>query len=117
MIASTTVLTWLGVLAVSVAFDVGATAYLKVAGDRFQGLGFFWAAVLGVAVFGPSIMTFGYAMKIGPSYIATVGIWAVGIYAANAAVGVLAFGDPFSWRTAAGILAAGLTVVLLKPVE
>jgi drug/metabolite transporter (DMT)-like permease len=108
-------LLWFGVLAISVAFDVAATAYLKLAGERLEGLGFFWAALLGVAVFGPSIMTFGYALKIGPSYIATVGIWAVGVYAANAAVGVLAFGDPWSWRTAAGIVAACVTVVLLKP--
>jgi ABC-type antimicrobial peptide transport system permease subunit len=58
------ILVWWGVLAVSVACDVGATAYLKVAADRLQGLGFFWAAVLGVAVFAPSIMSFGYAMLI-----------------------------------------------------
>jgi hypothetical protein len=32
-------LLWFGVLAVSVAFDVGATAYLKVAGERLQGSG------------------------------------------------------------------------------
>jgi drug/metabolite transporter (DMT)-like permease len=108
-------LVWFGVLAISVAFDVAATAYLKLAGDRLQGLGFFAAAILGVAVFGPSIIAFSYAMKIGPAYIATVGTWAVGIYAANAAVGVLAFGDPWSWRTAAGIVAACVTVVLLKP--
>jgi drug/metabolite transporter (DMT)-like permease len=114
---SPTLLTWFGVLALSVACDVGATAYLKIAGDRFQGLGFFWAAMLGVVVFGPSIITFGYAIKIGPSYIATVGVWAVGIYAANAVVGVLVFGDMFSWRTAVGLIAAGLTVVLLKPTK
>jgi drug/metabolite transporter (DMT)-like permease len=107
---------WFSVLAFSVACDIGATAYLKVASDRLQGFGFFWAAVLGVAVFAPSIMSFGYAMKIGPSYIATVGIWAVGVYAANAVVGVLAFGDPFSWRTVLGVAAACFTVVLLKPV-
>lgn len=109
------ILVWCGVLAVSVACDVGATAYLKVAADRLQGLGFFWAAVLGVAVFAPSIMSFGYAMKIGPSYIATVGIWAVGVYAANAVVGVLVFGDAWSWRTVVGISAACLAVIMLKP--
>jgi multidrug transporter EmrE-like cation transporter len=86
---------WFAVLAISIACDVGATAYLKLATDRLQGFGYFWAAVLGVATFAPSIMTFGYAMKIGPSYIGTVGIWAVGVYAANAVVGVIAFGDPF----------------------
>jgi drug/metabolite transporter (DMT)-like permease len=112
---SSTMPLWFSMLALSVACDVGATAYLKVAGDRLQGLGFFWATVLGVVAFAPSIIAFGYAMKIGPSYIATVGIWAVGVYAANAVVGVLAFGDPFSWRTAAGIGAACATVMLLKP--
>ena len=106
---------WFTVLAISIACDVGATAYLKLAGDRLQGFGFFWAAVLGVVAFAPSIMTFGYAMKIGPSYIGTVGIWAVGVYAANAAVGVIAFGDPFSWRTVLGVSAACVTVLLLKP--
>ncbi len=112
---SPSLLSWFGLLALSVVFDVAATAYLKIAGDRVQGFGFFSAAVLGVVVFGPAIVTFGYALKIGPSYIATVGIWAVGIYAANAVAGVLLFGDTFSWRTAAGILAACVTVVLLKP--
>ena len=112
---SPTLLTWFGVLAVSVACDVGATAYLKIAGDRLQGFGFFWATVLGVVAFSPAIITFGYAMKIGPSYIATVGVWAVGIYAANAIAGVLVFGDTFSWRTAVGLIAACVTVILLKP--
>ena len=106
---------WFSVLAISIAFDAGATAYLKVAGDRLQGFGFFWATVLAVAAFAPSIMTFGYAMKIGPSYIATVGIWAVGVYAANAVVGVMVFGDPFSWRTVLGVTAACASVILLKP--
>jgi multidrug transporter EmrE-like cation transporter len=108
-------LLWFGVLAVSVAFDVGATAYLKVAGERLQGLGFLSASVLGVVAFAPSIITYGYAIKIGPSFIATIGIWAVGVYAANAIVGVLAFGDGFDWRTVAGIMMACVTVVLLKP--
>jgi multidrug transporter EmrE-like cation transporter len=106
---------WFGVLAISIACDVGATAYLKLAADRLHGLGFFWAAVIGVVAFAHSIMTFGYAMKIGPSYIGTVGIWAVGVYAANAVVGVVAFGDPFSWRTVLGVTAAFATVLLLKP--
>jgi multidrug transporter EmrE-like cation transporter len=114
---SPTLLAWFGVLTLSVACDVGATAYLKIAGDRLQGSGFFWAAVLGVVVFAPAIITFGYAMKIGPSYIATVGVWAVGVYAANAIAGVLVFGDTFSWRTAVGIMTACVTVVLLKPTE
>jgi drug/metabolite transporter (DMT)-like permease len=110
-----TTMVWFSLLALSIACDVGATSYLKVAGERLQGLGFFWATVLGVAVFAPSIMSFGYAMKIGPSYIATVGIWAVGVYAANAIVGVLALGDPWSWRTVVGITAACVTVMMLKP--
>ena len=106
---------WFSVLAISIACDAGATAYLKVAGDRLQGFGFLWATVLGVIAFAPSIMTFGYAIKIGPSYIGTVGIWAVGVYAANAVVGVIAFGDPFSWRTVLGVSAACATVLLLRP--
>lgn len=110
-----TILIWFSVLAVSIACDVGASAYLKVAGDRHQGLGYFAAALLGVVAFAPSIMTFGYAMKLGPSYMATVGIWAVGVYAANAVVGMLAFGDLWSWRTVFGMTAACVTVVMLKP--
>jgi hypothetical protein len=61
-------------------------------------------------------MLFGYALKTGPSYIATVGSWAVGVYAANALVGIAAFGDSFTPRTALGIVAACATVILLKPV-
>jgi multidrug transporter EmrE-like cation transporter len=106
---------WFSLLLVSIAGDVGASAYLKVAGDRLQGLGFFWATVVGVAAFAPSIITFGYAMKIGPSYIATVGVWAVGVYVANAVVGVMAFGDLFSWRTVVGMSAACVAVVMLGP--
>jgi len=87
---------------------------MKVVGDRIGGTGFFAAAALGVAVFAPSIMLFGYAMKVGPSYIATVGVWAVGVYAANTLVGVWAFGDSFGYGTALGILTACITVVLLK---
>ena len=49
--------------------------------------------------------------------IATVGVRAVVIYAANASVGVLACGDPFSWRTAAGLIAACATVILLEPTD
>ncbi len=112
---SPTMLLWVATLALSVACDVAATAYLKIAGDRLQGMGFFSAAMLGAVAFAPSIVAFAYAMKIGPSYIATVGIWAVGVYAANALVGVLVFGDPFSWRTIAGVAAACLTIALLKP--
>ncbi len=106
---------WFGVLALSILLDVGGTAYLKLAGDRLGGLTFFWAAVLGTVAFAPSIIAFGYALKTGPSYVATVGVWAVGVYAGNALVGVLAFGDPFGWRTVVGIGAACGAVVLLKP--
>ena len=107
---------WFGALALSVACDVAATAYLKVAGERLHGLGFFGAAMLGALAFAPSIIAFGYAMKSGPSYIATVGVWAVAVYAGNALVGVMVFGDSFGWRTVGGIIAACVTVVLLKPV-
>ena len=112
---SPSVLLWIGALALSAASDVGATAYLKVAGDRLQGFGFLWAALFGAAAFAPSIIAFAYAMKLGPSYIATVGVWAVGVYVANAIVGVVAFGDAFSWRTLAGVIAACVTVFLLRP--
>ena len=116
MTSTATLPLWFSVLAISIACHASATAYLKVAGDRLQGFGFLWASVLGVVAFAPSIMTFGYAMKIGPSYIGTVGIWAIGVCAANAVVGVLVFGDPFSWRTVLGVSAACATVLLLKPV-
>src|SRR3954447_25233686 len=91
-------LVWFCVLALSVVADVGATAYLKVAGDNLHGFGFLSAALFGAAAFAPSIIAFAYAIKIGPSYIATVGVWAVGVYVANAVVGVMAFGEAFSWR-------------------
>jgi drug/metabolite transporter (DMT)-like permease len=111
--ASATVL-WLTLLIFSVLADVAAMAYLKVAADRIRGAGFLWATILGIAVFGPSIVTFGYAMRIGPSYLATVGIWTVGVYATNAMVGVMVFGDPFGWRIAAGMVTACASVVLLN---
>jgi hypothetical protein len=106
---------WAGLLLLSVVADAGATAYLKVVGDRIDGLGFFSAAVIGVVAFAPSIVLIGYALRAGSSYIVTVGIWAVGVYAANALVGVFVFDDPFTVRTAAGVAAAGAAVVLLKP--
>jgi multidrug transporter EmrE-like cation transporter len=106
---------WAGLLFLSVVADAGATAYLKLAGDRIDGLSFLWAATIGVVVFAPSIVLFGFALKSGPSYFATVGVWAVGVYAANAIVGVAVFGDPFGSRTALGIAAACLAVVLLNP--
>ena len=115
MALSVTTLGWTSLLLFSIAGDAAATAYLKLAGDRIDGLGFFWASVAGVAMFAPSIVLFGYALKAGPSYVATVGIWAVGVYAVNTVLGVVAFGDAFNARLALGIAAACLTVVLLKP--
>lgn len=108
-------LPWFAVLFASVAFDAGATAYLKVASDRLSGGGFLGAALLGALAFTPSILAFAYAIRIGPSYIATVGIWAVGVYVVNALVGIAAFGDAFSWRVVLGIVTACVTIVLLKP--
>jgi hypothetical protein len=72
-------------------------------------MNFFVVAVLGVLVFAPSIILIGCALKNGPTYIATTGIWAVGVYAMNTAVGVFAF------RVALGMVNACPTVVLLKP--
>ena len=66
MIASATV-AWAGFLALSVVADAGATASLKVAGDRIDGFGFFWAAVVGLVAFAPSIVLFGYALRSGSS--------------------------------------------------
>jgi hypothetical protein len=71
--------------------------------------------VIGVVAFAPSIMLFGYALKMGSSYLAMVRVWAVGVYAANALVGLLAFGDDFSYRTGLGLITGLATVVLLKP--
>src|SRR4029079_8836059 len=99
----------------SVLADVGASVYLKVAGDRIDGMGFFFAGVVGVVVFAPSIVLIGYALKAGPSYIATLGTWAVGVYALNTVAGVVAFHDPFTPRVALGMALACVTVVLLKP--
>jgi multidrug transporter EmrE-like cation transporter len=106
---------WAALLVVSVLADVVATAYLKVAGDRLGNAGFVWAAAAGVLVFAPSIVAFGYALRAGPSYAATVGTWAVGVYAGNAVAGVMLFGDSASWRLAAGLAAAAVAVGLLKP--
>jgi multidrug transporter EmrE-like cation transporter len=106
---------WAGLVLLSVVADAGATAYLKIAGDRVAGFGFFGATVIGVAAFAPSIVLFGYAIRSGPSYLATIGVWAVGVYAANAVVGVVAFGDAFGPRTALGLVAACVAVALLKP--
>jgi hypothetical protein len=115
MIGLPTPMFWAGCLLLSVVADAGATAYLKAAGDRIDGAGFFGATLVGVAAFAPSIVLFGYALRSGPSYIATVGIWAVGVYTVNAVVGLFAFGDSFNIRVTLGIVTASLTVMLLKP--
>ena len=86
-----------------------------MAGDRLDGLGVFSTALFRVVAFVPSIILFGYAIRAGPSYIATVGLWAVGVYAANAVVGVVAFGDAFSVRAAVGFATACATVALVTP--
>jgi multidrug transporter EmrE-like cation transporter len=107
-------LAWPALLAASIFFDVLATAYLRVAGERVAGLGYFLAATAGLVIFAPSIVAFGYALRAGPSYLATVGVWVVGILAGNALIGIVAFGDRLDLRTALGIAAACLTVLLLR---
>ena len=57
---------WIGLLGASILCDVVATAYLKWAGDRFSE-NFFLANVLSIALFAPAIVTFGYALREGPS--------------------------------------------------
>ena len=115
MAISTTANVWAGLLLLSVLADAMATAYLKVAGTRIDGLSFLWAATIGVIAFAPSIILFGYAMRSSQSYLATVGVWAVGVYATNVIVGVAVFGDDFNTRIALGVAAACLAVALLKP--
>jgi multidrug transporter EmrE-like cation transporter len=108
-------LSWAIVLSASIVLDTLATAYLKVASDRLDGSGFFLASVLAVVAYAPSIILLGYALKIGPSYLASVGLWFVGAYVANAVAGVMAFNDPFTMKTAVGIATACVAVVLLTP--
>ncbi|MGH2535027.1 MAG: hypothetical protein ACRDJW_22425 [Thermomicrobiales bacterium] len=72
-----------GLLALSVGMDAAATVYLKIAGDRIEGMGFFMPAVLGMVMCAPSIMLFDHALTTGSSYFATVGFWAVRVYAVN----------------------------------
>ena len=105
---------WATALFASIVLDAFATAYLKIASERLEGSGFFLASMLGVLVYAPSIILIGYAFKVSPSYLATIGIWFIGAYAANALLGIIAFDDTFTFRTAAGIAAAGLTVFLLR---
>src|SRR4051794_30379471 len=103
---------WVGLLIASILFDVGATAYLKWAGDRFSDT-FLLANVLSIAIFAPAIVTFGYALREGSSYLVTTLAWLVGLTLGNTLVGVLVFGDPFSAPRAAGIGAAVVAVILL----
>jgi hypothetical protein len=106
------------VLFVSVAFDVGATPPPTSSWPATGSAA--WASAGQVSsvwfVFAPSIISFGWGLDLRPSYVATVGIWAVGVDAANTVIGMVAFGDPFGARTALGGVVARITVFLLKPV-
>jgi multidrug transporter EmrE-like cation transporter len=103
---------WLGLLGASIVCDVVATAYLKWAGDRFS-TNFLLANILSIALFAPAILTFGYALREGPSFLVTTLLWLVGLTLGNTLVGVLVFGDPFGMTRAAGIGAALVALVLL----
>ena len=103
---------WVGLLGASILCDVVATAYLKWAGDRFTA-NFLLANVLSVALFAPAIVTFGYALREGSSYLVTTLAWLVGLTLGNTLVGILIFGDPFGIAKAAGLGAAVLALVLL----
>src|SRR6476659_4606943 len=85
---------WMSLLAASILCDLGATAYLKWAGDRFSDT-FLLANVLSIAIFAPAIVTFGYALREGPSYLVTTLVWLIGLTLGNTLVGVLVFGDLF----------------------
>jgi multidrug transporter EmrE-like cation transporter len=103
---------WTGLLGVSILCDVVATAYLKWAGDRFAD-NFLAANLASIALFAPAIVTFGYALRVGSSYLATTLVWLVGLTVGNTVVGVLVFGDPFGLAKVAGIGAAVAALVLL----
>src|SRR5215213_11434789 len=103
---------WVGLLGASILCDVVATAYLKWAGDRFSS-SFLLANIASVALFAPAIVTFGYALREGSSYLVTTLVWLVGLTVGNTLVGVLVFSDPFSMMRAAGIGMAILALVLL----
>ena len=103
---------WMGLLGASILCDVVATAYLKWAGDRFAD-NFLLANVLSIALFAPAIVTFGYALREGSSYLVTTLVWLVGLTLGNTLVGVMIFGDPFGLAKAAGLGAAVLALVLL----
>ena len=103
---------WTGLLAASILCDVVATAYLKWAGDRFAAH-FLLANVLSIVLFAPAIVTFGYALREGSSYLVTTLVWLVGLTLGNTLIGVLVFNDAFSTMRAAGIGAAIVALVLL----
>ena len=103
---------WLGLLGASILCDVVATAYLKWAGDHFRD-NFLLANLASIALFAPAIVTFGYALREGSSYLVTTLVWLVGLTLSNTLVGVLVFSDPFSTMRAAGIGMAILALVLL----
>lgn len=103
---------WAGLLGASIVCDVAATAYLKWAGERFAA-DFLLANVLSIVLFAPAIVTFGYALREGSSYLVTTLAWLVGLTLGNTLVGVLIFGDPFGGAKIAGIGAALVALVLL----
>jgi multidrug transporter EmrE-like cation transporter len=103
---------WMGLLGASVLCDVVATAYLKWAGDRFSN-SFLLANIASIILFAPAIVTFGYALREGSSYLVTTLVWLVGLTLGNTLIGVLVFSDPFSMMRAAGIGVAILALVML----
>lgn len=103
---------WLALLGTSILCDVVATAYLKWAGDRFEA-NFLLANILSIALFAPAIITFGYALRAGSSYLVTTLVWLVGLTLGNTLVGVMVFDDPFGIAKVAGIGAALVALFLL----
>ena len=103
---------WIGLLGASIVCDIVATAYLKWAGDRFSA-NFLLANILSIGLFAPAIVTFGYALREGSSYLVTTLVWLVGLTLGNTLVGVLIFGDSFGMAKAAGLGAPVLALVLL----
>jgi multidrug transporter EmrE-like cation transporter len=103
---------WMTLLGVSILCDVVATAYLKWAGDRFASQ-FLLANILSITLFAPAIVTFGYALRAGSSYLVTTLVWLVGLTLGNTLVGVMVFGDAFGLARAVGIGAALVALVLL----
>ena len=69
--------------------------------------------MLSIARFAPAIVTFGYALREGSSYLAITLAWLVSLTLGNTLVGVLIFGDPFGAAKVTGIGVALLALVLL----